>query len=97
MRGGCGETLQPFFCAIAACTLHNILVARLDERCYTLVTMEERAMQKTYTVNLTANELGTILELVKHEQQHYADSDDEVDSAVYALCDSIINKIYAAN
>jgi len=48
-------------------------------------------------VEFTQHELSTILELVKHEQQHYEDSEDETDRAVHAQLDSIINKIYAAN
>lgn len=44
----------------------------------------------------TGNEIATILELVKHEQLHYADSDDATDRAVYEQLDSIINKLYAA-
>ena len=54
-------------------------------------------MQKTYTVNLTADELGMLLELLKHEQHFYADSEDETDAAVYKQQDSIIEKIYAAS
>jgi len=48
-------------------------------------------------IEFTQNELSTILELVKHEQNYYADSEDETDCAVHAQLDSIINKIYAAN
>jgi len=54
-------------------------------------------MQNTYNVNLTANELSTILDLVKAEQQHYTDSTDSTDLAVYTLCDNILNKLYSAN
>ena len=52
--------------------------------------------KQTYTVNLTANEVSTLLELVKAEQQHYEDSEDTTDVAVYTLCDNILNKLYNA-
>jgi len=47
-----------------------------------------------YAVDLTAEELGLILDLVKAEQEHYADSDDDTDVAQYNTCDSIIYKLY---
>jgi len=49
-----------------------------------------------YTVDLTADELGVVLDLVKAEQQHYEDSDDDTDVAQYNICDSVINKLYNA-
>ena len=54
-------------------------------------------MQNTYTVNLTANEVSALLDLVKAEQQHYTDSEDSTDVAAYTLCDNILNKLYTAN
>ena len=54
-------------------------------------------MQKLYTLELTGGELGMLLELVKHEQNYYADSEDETDVAVYKQQGSIIEKIYAAS
>ena len=54
-------------------------------------------MQNTYTVNLTASEVSALLDLVKAEQQHYEDSADTTDCAVYTLCDNILNKLYSAN
>ena len=55
-------------------------------------------MQNTNNnADFTQNELSTILELVKHEQLHYMDSDDDTDVAVYTQLDSIINKIYNCN
>ena len=54
-------------------------------------------MQNTHTVNLTASEVGALLDLVKAEQQHYEDSEDTTDCAVYTLCDNILNKLYSAN
>lgn len=49
-----------------------------------------------HTVDLTANEVSVLLDLVKAEQQHYEDSEDTTDVAVYTLCDNIINKLYNA-
>jgi hypothetical protein len=49
-----------------------------------------------HTIDLTAEELGIILDLVKAEQNWYADSDDSTDVAQYNACDSIINKLYNA-
>jgi len=47
-------------------------------------------------IDLTAEELGLVLDLVKAEQLHYEDSEDATDVAQYNTCDSIINKLYAA-
>ena len=49
-----------------------------------------------HTVDLTAEELGLILDLVKAEQEHYTDSNDDTDVAQYNVCDSVINKLYNA-
>lgn len=48
-------------------------------------------------IDLTAEELGLVLDLVKAEQEHYADSEDDTDVAQYNICDTIIYKLYAAN
>lgn len=49
-----------------------------------------------HTVDLTAEELGLVLDLVKAEQLHYEDSEDDTDVAQYNVCDSVINKLYNA-
>ena len=49
-----------------------------------------------YTIDLTANEVSVLLDLVKAEQQHYEHSEDSTDVAVYTLCDNILNKLYNA-
>jgi len=54
-------------------------------------------MQKTYTVNFTADELALIEPLVQSEANFYESSDDEIDVAQFAVCESIIEKITAAS
>ena len=49
-----------------------------------------------YTVDLTAEELGLLLDLAKAEQNCYEDSEDSTDVAQYNLCDSVINKLHNA-
>ena len=49
-----------------------------------------------HTVELTAEELGLLLDLAKAEQNYYEDSEDDTDVAQYNLCDSIIQKLYNA-
>jgi hypothetical protein len=54
-------------------------------------------MQKTYTLQFTADELAIIQPLVAQEQDFYEQSDDDIDRAMYMDCKNIVEKIYAAS
>ena len=54
-------------------------------------------MQKTYTLQFTADELAIIQPLVQQEQDFYESSDDDMDRAMYTDCKNIVEKIYAAS
>lgn len=54
-------------------------------------------MQKLYTINFTADELAMIEPLVVHEANFYESSDDDIDRAQFAVCESIITKIVNAS
>ena len=54
-------------------------------------------MQKTYTIEFTADELAIIQPLVAQEQDFYEQSDDDMDRAMYIDCKNIVEKIYAAS
>lgn len=54
-------------------------------------------MSKLYTVNFTADELAMIEPLVQSEANYYESSDDELDAAQFAVCESIIEKITSAS
>ena len=53
-------------------------------------------MQNTYTVNLTANQINLLMQLVEHEAQFFDNSDDETDTAHFDDCESVIDLLYNA-
>jgi hypothetical protein len=50
-----------------------------------------------YNVNLTAEEVSLLLQLVNNESSYYNNSDDETDVAHYNTCESIADKLYTAS
>jgi hypothetical protein len=54
-------------------------------------------MQNTFNVNLTADEVSLLLQLVNNESSYYNNSDDETDVAYFNTCESITNKLYNTN
>ena len=53
-------------------------------------------MQKSYTVNLTANEINLLMQLAEHEANFYDKSDDETDTALFDSYESVLDKLYKA-
>ena len=46
-----------------------------------------------YTVDLTANEINLLMQLVEHEASFYDKSEDYTDTAHFDNCESVLNKL----
>lgn len=54
-------------------------------------------MQKVYNIDLNAEEVTLLLQLVNNESSFYNNSDDDVDVAYANTCNTLLDKLYTAN